>query len=68
MFRFAHQRSINKADNSCGNGGPMKAGLAPQVSIVSRQPLYNKIRSRTMYTKNKQPANYLNLMMFTCNK
>tara|TARA_B100002019_G_C20957103_1_gene444436 strand:- start:6 stop:164 length:159 start_codon:yes stop_codon:yes gene_type:complete len=40
---------MNKADNR-GNGGMKKAGLAPQVSIVSRQPIYQRVRRRTKYT------------------
>ena len=47
-FRFASQRSIAKTDNSCGNGGNILAGLVPQCSIVSRQPIYNRVRRRSM--------------------
>ena len=65
-FRFASQRAIAKTDNSCGNGGNMLAGLAPQCSMVSRQPIYNRVRRRVMYSKLKQPANYRNLVMFNC--
>tara|TARA_B100000424_G_C22943010_1_gene501719 strand:- start:1586 stop:1798 length:213 start_codon:yes stop_codon:yes gene_type:complete len=65
-FRFASQTSIIKADNSCGNGGPNKAGLAPQCSILSTQPIYSLVRRRTMYTKLKQPAAYRNLTLWTC--
>ena len=49
FHRYASRRSMNKADNK-GNGGMKKAGLAPQVSIVSRQPIYQRVRRRTKYT------------------
>ena len=49
FYRFASKRSMNKADN-IGNGGMKKAGLAPQVSIVSRQPIYQRVRRRSKYT------------------
>jgi len=48
-FRFASNRSIIKADNK-DNGGMKKAGLAPQVSIVTSQPHYQRVRRRTKYT------------------
>ena len=65
-FRFASQTSIQRTDNSCGNGGPNKAGLAPQCSFVSTQPIYTLMRKRTMYTKLKQPAAYRNLSLWPC--
>lgn len=65
-FRFASQRSIARTDNSCGNGGNMLAGLVPQCSIISRQPIYNRVRRRAMYSKLKQPSSYRNLVMFNC--
>lgn len=49
FHRYASKRSMNKADNK-GNGGMKKAGLAPQVSIISRQPIYQRVRRRAKYT------------------
>jgi len=65
-FRFASQMSIIKTDNSCGNAGNMLAGLVPQGLIVARQPIYNRVRRRSMYTKLKQPSNYRDLSLWTC--
>ena len=42
------QSLINNAD-AC-SAGMKKAGLAPQVSIVSRQPIYQRVRRRSKYT------------------
>ena len=49
----AQKRRQNKADAS--SGGMKKAGLAPQCSIVSRQPMYNRVRRRAMYSKLHEP-------------
>ena len=49
------------------NGGMKKAGLVPQCSIVSRQPMYQRVRRRSMYSKLKQPEKYRNLTLFGCN-
>lgn len=49
----AQKRRQNKADAS--SGGMKKAGLAPQCSIVSRQPMYNRVRRRSMYSKLHEP-------------
>lgn len=49
----AQKRRQNKADAS--SGGMKKAGLAPQCSIVSRQPIYNRVKRRTVYSKLHEP-------------
>ena len=42
----------NKTEAS--SAGNKKAGLVPQCSIISSQPMYNKVRRRGKYTHLKR--------------